>query len=53
MFVKADRNMSAKFFSGVSTVDYDMLGDMSFSIEATHCSLDLKQCEKWGNMNVE
>ena len=45
MFMETDRNMCGIIFSGVSTVEHEILGNMTFSNKSTPCSLELRECE--------
>jgi hypothetical protein len=38
-------------FSGYIEVKENVTGDLEFSIESSRCTLDLKKCEKYSNIN--
>lgn len=37
--------------SGTVQVKEDIFGDLDFALEASRCSVGLKECEKYGNLN--
>lgn len=38
-------------FSGTVQVDEDIFGDIDFVLESSRCSVGLKECEKYSNLN--
>ena len=45
--------MNGVSFTGVGRTRNEIPGDLTFSLELTRCSLDLKFCEKWTNFNFK
>ena len=53
MFVQAETTSNGVSFSGVGWTNNEIPGDFTLALEFTRCSLDLKFCEKWKNVNVK
>ena len=53
MFFHAETTSNGIFLSGGGWTSKDISGDLTVSLEFTRCSLDLKFCEKWRNVNVK
>ena len=53
MFIHAETTSNGISFSGGGWTKNEVPGNLTGSLEFSRCSLDLKFCEKWQNVNVK